>query len=176
MKLPKSFTTVTPLSKILALILLILLPILGFYFGLEYQKALSPLQGADPRTHIFATQEECESFTERMCLPTLCQSDPLHTSCQSNNQRGFYATRVEIGNMPEPTPATSSGGLINMETSCLELGGTFLEDYSECERISQEQCTDQFNGTFDECASACRHNPNYPDVACIDVCFPVCSL
>ncbi|HYD35161.1 MAG TPA: hypothetical protein VD999_03795 [Vitreimonas sp.] len=40
MKLPKSLTTVTPLSKALALILFFLLPILGFYLGMKYQQAL----------------------------------------------------------------------------------------------------------------------------------------
>lgn len=38
MQLPKSFTTITPLSKALALILLIALPILGFYFGMNYKQ------------------------------------------------------------------------------------------------------------------------------------------
>ena len=38
MQLPKSFTKITPLSKTLALILLITLPILGFYFGMYYKQ------------------------------------------------------------------------------------------------------------------------------------------
>lgn len=39
-KLPKYLTTVTPLSKTIALILFILLPFLGFYFGRIYQQAI----------------------------------------------------------------------------------------------------------------------------------------
>ncbi|GEM_PF-6523989 len=42
MPLPKSFTTVTPLSKALAMILFITLPFIGFYFGINYPKELSP--------------------------------------------------------------------------------------------------------------------------------------
>ena len=38
MALPKSWTTVTTLSKTIALILFIALPFLGFYFGMQYQK------------------------------------------------------------------------------------------------------------------------------------------
>lgn len=38
MKLPLSFTTVTTLSKLLALFLFILFPLVGFKFGMEYQK------------------------------------------------------------------------------------------------------------------------------------------
>jgi hypothetical protein len=40
MKLPESWTKVTPLSKILALTLLVCLPFIGFYFGIKYQKSL----------------------------------------------------------------------------------------------------------------------------------------
>jgi len=38
MKLPKYFTTVTPFSKTLAIILFVFLPIYGFIFGMEYNQ------------------------------------------------------------------------------------------------------------------------------------------
>lgn len=41
MNLPKFLTTVTPVSKILALMLFITLPILGFFLGMAYQKTKS---------------------------------------------------------------------------------------------------------------------------------------
>lgn len=41
MKLPESFTTVTPQSKLIALILFVSLPFIGFYFGLRYGQSLS---------------------------------------------------------------------------------------------------------------------------------------
>ncbi len=41
MKLPKQLTTVTPFSKYLAMFLFILLPIVGFYLGIQYQKNLT---------------------------------------------------------------------------------------------------------------------------------------
>jgi len=41
MQLPKELITVTPLSKIVALILFLLVPILGFLFGMKYQKAIT---------------------------------------------------------------------------------------------------------------------------------------
>lgn len=44
MQIPKELTTVTRLSKTLALILFILLPVAGFFSGIEYQKSLSPIQ------------------------------------------------------------------------------------------------------------------------------------
>lgn len=39
MQLPRELTTVTPLSKILALILFFLLPIIGFLFGMQYESS-----------------------------------------------------------------------------------------------------------------------------------------
>lgn len=38
--LPKSLTTVTPLSKTIAFILFILFPFIGFYLGMQYQKTM----------------------------------------------------------------------------------------------------------------------------------------
>jgi hypothetical protein len=40
MKLPKSFTTITPFSKTLALTMFIIFPVLGFFYGRYYQKTL----------------------------------------------------------------------------------------------------------------------------------------
>lgn len=48
MKLSKSWTTVTPLSKLIALILFIALPFIGFYLGLHYQQPLSSATISSP--------------------------------------------------------------------------------------------------------------------------------
>jgi len=42
MNLPKSLTTVTTFSKIIAGILFVTLPLVGFYLGMEYQKEITP--------------------------------------------------------------------------------------------------------------------------------------
>jgi len=44
MTLPKSLTTVTTFSKILALVLFIMLPFIGFIFGMEYQQKIDNIQ------------------------------------------------------------------------------------------------------------------------------------
>src|SRR5205823_342291 len=41
-KIGKTFTTVTPLSKALAMILFILFPFAGFYLGMKFQQKMSP--------------------------------------------------------------------------------------------------------------------------------------
>lgn len=48
MKLPRELTTVTLLSKTLALILFILLPLLGFLLGFQYQQNVQQLQNIMP--------------------------------------------------------------------------------------------------------------------------------
>lgn len=40
-KLPKYLTTVTPFSKMLALSMFVIFPILEFYFGVQYQKVIN---------------------------------------------------------------------------------------------------------------------------------------
>src|SRR5260221_6709844 len=42
MVLPKYLTTVTPFSKYLAMALFTLLPFVGFYLGIQYQKMVTP--------------------------------------------------------------------------------------------------------------------------------------
>ena len=43
-----------------------------------------------------------------------------------------------------------------LEKSCVDAGGTFVEEHIECEYISEDTCSD-LSGSFEECGSACRH-------------------
>lgn len=43
MSIKKQFTTVTTLSKILALALFVALPFIGFYVGINYRESVSPV-------------------------------------------------------------------------------------------------------------------------------------
>lgn len=63
---------------------------------------------------------------------------------------------------PEPTAA-----------DCQKNSGTWLAQYRECEYISKDWC-DRFGGMFNECESACRHNPQAE--VCTLQCVPVCEL
>lgn len=49
LKLPKSFTTVTPFSKALALSMFVLFPIIAFHVGRAYQKEITPIGYCSPR-------------------------------------------------------------------------------------------------------------------------------
>lgn len=60
-----------------------------------------------------------------------------------------------------------------MQSECKDAGGNWLSESKECEGITQEQCT-IMNGEFNECASACRNNPNAQ--ACTLQCVQVCQF
>lgn len=56
---------------------------------------------------------------------------------------------------------------------CTENGGEWLPDHLECTGISEDNCT-QEGGSFDSCASSCRHDSGTD--SCIQVCVQVCSF
>jgi hypothetical protein len=59
----------------------------------------------------------------------------------------------------------------SQQERCELLGGKYLDEFDECEGISQEQCA-ELGGVFNECASACRHDPNarFCTMQCVQVC------
>ncbi len=61
----------------------------------------------------------------------------------------------------------------NSDTACTNAGGTWNETYKECGGINEAQCK-SIGGTFDECASPCRHDPNATQ--CILMCVQICKL
>ena len=157
--------------KYFALAMFVMLPFLSFLIGVAYED-MKFFDTADPRTRIFQTQEECESFTDRKCLPTICEKNPQHESCVANNQTGWFATRQPLATAPIDSSTVPVGS--TQGENCSMIGGTYLPNYGECEGVDQTQCT-EIGGTFDECGSACRHNPD-PNAACILMCVSVCKL
>ena len=59
------------------------------------------------------------------------------------------------------------------DVSCIGFNGKWLEEYSECEGISELECS-QLDGTFNECASACRNDPDAE--ICTLQCIQVCKI
>ena len=52
-------------------------------------------------------------------------------------------------------------------------GGRWLQEHNECEYLPQLQC-EKLGGEYNECASACRHNPAAQ--ICIMMCVQVCQF
>ena len=69
MKLPKSVTTVTSFSKIIALCLFVLLPFIGFVFGMKYQKLVDKYSQAESpvfTTPDTSTKEKVMTFSGKL--------------------------------------------------------------------------------------------------------------
>lgn len=83
---------------------------------------------------------------------------------------------VEIKDETPPTPSAAGGTVEAGQTQaqqCASIGGTWSAQYKECTGISQTACQ-EIGGTFNKCASACRHNPDAE--ACIMMCVQVCTF
>lgn len=69
--LPTSFTTVTRLSKALALALFIALPFIGFVVGVRYEQYMS----SDTAEAYTSYGQLCSSDTECVCVPSIGSAD-----------------------------------------------------------------------------------------------------
>jgi hypothetical protein len=68
-----------------------------------------------------------------------------------------------------PCPKTNA----ELQSACQNASGNWLAVSRECEGVSQEQCN-LMNGEFNECASACRNDPNAE--VCTLQCVIVCQF
>ena len=99
------------------------------------------------------------------CVTTPC--DPVRETfsndCVAKAAGAFDITEGEC--------AVQGGDL---KAACESNDGTWVAEHNECEFISEELCT-TLGGSFDECASACRHIDD-SQVACMMMCVPLCSF
>ena len=61
----------------------------------------------------------------------------------------------------------------DLQSWCEAGGGTWLEEYTECEYLAEATCV-EMGGVFNECDSACRHATE--PVACTMNCVQTCSF
>ena len=59
------------------------------------------------------------------------------------------------------------------EALCLKNDGTWVNEYGECEYIPESVCTNS-GGVYNECESACRHEPE--KTVCTKQCVTVCEF
>ncbi len=65
----------------------------------------------------------------------------------------------------------------DMEVACTGANGKWIAEYKECEYTTEKAC-DAMGGTFNYCASACRHGESESGepVMCTMQCVPVCMV
>ena len=62
---------------------------------------------------------------------------------------------------------------VDDQVICENEGGTWLDEYQECEGVSEKFC-DMQNGAYEECGSACRHDD--PGGLCTLQCVQYCAF
>lgn len=96
-KLPSWLTTVTTFSKILAMILFISLPFLGFYLGMQYQQKITvipivsevqKLPTPSPTQNLSGcnTDKDCQNGAKCMTIGPIIAGQPLHKVCVQKGQ------------------------------------------------------------------------------------------
>jgi hypothetical protein len=71
------------------------------------------------------------------------------------------------------TPPATTEPAIDLATACVSENGKWSAEYKECEGISKATC-ETIGGKFNECASACRHDPKAE--ICTMQCVLVCEF
>lgn len=104
--MPNTLTTVTPLSKTIAAILFILLPLLSFFFGIQYQRLLTspPTNNITPNKPegVACTMEAkiCPDGTAVGRIPPCCEFAPCPPSNNTINKtmKGTVKSGAQLEN------------------------------------------------------------------------------
>lgn len=140
MVLPKELTTVTRTSKVLALIMIVALPFIGFYIGYQYgQLGLLASQGLFTTVPVASSTIATHTVSTTPTVPKTTKPT-TKTSSQSTASRGTVAT---------PTPSAPSCYVTNCHGTSITCGT----------KPSTEMCTatyqlGDFCRQFEKCVSA----------------------
>ncbi|MEI6462860.1 MAG: hypothetical protein WCO33_04315 [bacterium] len=146
MKLPTSLTTVTPLSKILALIIFVSLPLVCFILGVNYGVSLGTFN-----IKYNTVSSTNSSFPTKGVVVTSSQSSTSSLICGITNCHGVDVT---CGNVTEQFACTAMyalGDKCRQYVSCQTTNGT-------CEKVVDPRYTSCVS-----CVQKCNTNfPNDP--------------
>jgi hypothetical protein len=126
---------------------------------------------SDPAPDLPTGQKPCTKEYRPVCGKIQVQCirapcPPLDTTfsnrCEAENAG---ATDIREGACVDENP--------DPEGACLSFDGNWIPETRECEGMSREQC-EKLGGTYNECASACRNDPNAE--ICTLQCVLVCQF
>lgn len=114
---------------------------------------------------------QCASIVNAIASPEPQPSPVACTQeaklCPDGTSVGRTGPNCEFSDCPLPAPTGDN------KSDCRMLNGSWLDQYQECEGISQNLCQ-YLGGVFSECESACRHDPQAE--VCTMQCVPVCKF
>lgn len=84
----------------------------------------------------------------------------------------FLAGCTSANNTPESN-ADNADQMAIAKQECHDVGGEWVSNVLECQGVSQEQC-ESIGGTWNECASACRNDPDAE--VCTMQCVQICQF
>jgi hypothetical protein len=101
--------------------------------------------------------------------------EDIVASLKYDEENGDVSNDTETSTTTPPGDSTNrdddKGG--SLAEACQQAGGNWLAEYNECEISDRNWCSAR-NGSFNDCASACRHNPDAD--LCTQECVFVCSF
>jgi|SRR3989344_2314944 len=119
--------------------------------------------GLGSANQIFRLGDVITTESEAITLVDVLPAPAAGVQIRANDYRFIFEIRKRTDNLAEPPSAV-----------CQNAGGKWLPQYGECEGgLDANQCS-LAGGTLNECASACRNDPNAQ--ACIMLCVPVCQF
>jgi hypothetical protein len=93
---------------------------------------------------------------------------------QNQYQVNFYVESIMQQVVEVPLGEISNQKEISLAGyACMNAGGQWSPEFSECLGVEGTTCS-EIGGTWNECASACRNNPNAE--VCTLQCVQVCSF
>lgn len=85
-------------------------------------------------------------------------------------KQGVLSNVMVMKSEPAQIVATGSEKILACVSS---EGGRWLQEYNECEYLPKQQC-EEMGGEYNECTSACRHDPEA--MMCILMCVQICQF
>lgn len=94
----------------------------------------------------------------------------------SDNERGLYiidTLQYWLSNYFASTLSDETGDVVIPQEACGKAWGIRIDEFNECEGIDGTTCG-ELGGTYNDCASACRHEPE--GTLCTMQCVQVCTF
>ncbi len=136
---------------------------------------------------LYVAKDQGYDFTKEGPKPQVCSQEakicPDGTSVGRSGPNCEFAACPDVSK-PAPAADLTGGAELDMGVgdaspmsadgkACVGQGGTWDPQYKECVGVRPAQC-EAIGGEYNECASACRHNPDAE--ACTLQCVQVCQL